>query len=247
MTSPIENEGTIVRVVRFRLPRRQNGLIGQVRAFISYSFQVIGYIRRNKKQGEGYDLVFSTSSRLQTAFLGTLVSKILKTKSIVELRDLFSENIGEMMGMAGKILFKPMINIMEYYVLKNSSKIVVVSPAFKSHILKKRPKMIVEVIPNGIDEEFIGGQFNKKTPSQPKVVLYAGNIGDGQGLEKIIPRLAAEKLFTHRFLIFGDGGKRTELIEASRNLPNITIFPPQPRKGDFRAVQGRGYFIFAPQ
>ncbi|ASG87739.1 colanic acid biosynthesis fucosyltransferase WcaI [Salmonella enterica] len=67
-------------------------------------------------------------------------------------------------------------------------------------------------------------------PEDKKIVLYSGNIGEKQGLEKVIDaaeRLRDRPLF---FAIVGQGGgkARLENMARERGLPNIKFLPLQP-------------------
>lgn len=67
-------------------------------------------------------------------------------------------------------------------------------------------------------------------PEDKNIVLYSGNIGEKQGLEKVID--AAEQLRDRplMFAIVGQGGgkSRLENMARERGLPNIKFFPLQP-------------------
>lgn len=67
-------------------------------------------------------------------------------------------------------------------------------------------------------------------PEGKKIVLYSGNIGEKQGLEKVID--AAERLRDRPliFAIVGQGGGRARLenMARERGLPNIKFLPLQP-------------------
>ncbi|EMA9766461.1 colanic acid biosynthesis fucosyltransferase WcaI [Salmonella enterica] len=67
-------------------------------------------------------------------------------------------------------------------------------------------------------------------PEGKKIVLYSGNIGEKQGLEKVID--AAERLRDRPliFAIVGQGGgkARLENMARERSLPNIKFLPLQP-------------------
>jgi glycosyltransferase involved in cell wall biosynthesis len=67
-------------------------------------------------------------------------------------------------------------------------------------------------------------------------VVYAGNIGDGQGLHSILPTLAEQLVGRVRFQVIGDGGRSDELREAlaQRQIENVELLKPVPRK----ALQG---------
>jgi hypothetical protein len=64
-----------------------------------------------------------------------------------------------------------------------------------------------------------------------RTILYAGNIGDGQGLYKIIPRAAHLLGEGYRFIVYGDGGQRGLLDNelARLKVGNVRILQPIPR------------------
>ena len=67
--------------------------------------------------------------------------------------------------------------------------------------------------------------------STKKVVLYAGNIGEGQGLEKILPPLASKLNEGFTFKVIGEGVMKEKLIEEiDRNdITNIQFESLVPR------------------
>ena len=64
-------------------------------------------------------------------------------------------------------------------------------------------------------------------------VLYAGNLGAGQGLEDILPQLAERLAGRVAFTVIGAGGGCVALRRAleARSLSNVTLLPHQPREG----------------
>jgi glycosyltransferase involved in cell wall biosynthesis len=62
-------------------------------------------------------------------------------------------------------------------------------------------------------------------------VLYAGNIGDGQGLHHILPELAERMSGRVHFRVVGDGGRVEALREKvrARALSNVELLPPVER------------------
>jgi glycosyltransferase involved in cell wall biosynthesis len=87
---------------------------------------------------------------------------------------------------------------------------------------------------NGIDEEFLvaAGAASTRAVGDPcTVVLYAGNIGESQGLHEVLPRLAIALRERARFIVIGDGGRRAALAAAiaAAGVDNIELLAPRPR------------------
>jgi glycosyltransferase involved in cell wall biosynthesis len=64
--------------------------------------------------------------------------------------------------------------------------------------------------------------------SRKKVVVYAGNIGEGQGLDKIIPQAAKLLGNKFQFLIIGDGGTKNLLQSAIEKMKLHNVFLKNP-------------------
>ena len=109
-----------------------------------------------------------------------------------------------------------------------------VSEGFTDYFLKKGVDTSNwSFFPNGVDQEFIGIDSQANTiPSSIKTVLYAGNIGSGQGLELVVPEIAKKLGGDFQFKIVGDGGKRKLLEERvdAMELDNVELLPPVGRE-----------------
>ena len=72
--------------------------------------------------------------------------------------------------------------------------------------------------------------FYLKKKSSKLLILYAGNIGDGQGLHKIIPYIA-NSLKDIQFKLIGDGSAKKLLIDNDlfKSQNNIEISKPMLR------------------
>jgi glycosyltransferase involved in cell wall biosynthesis len=87
--------------------------------------------------------------------------------------------------------------------------------------------------PNGVDQEFT--KINNKKDivlKQFKTILYAGNIGSGQGLEVILPDVAKKLGKNYQFLVVGDGGMKASLEGGikRKNIDNVEILSPVKRE-----------------
>ena len=86
--------------------------------------------------------------------------------------------------------------------------------------------------PNGIDDEFLNFPSPiKKLSKSVKTILYAGNIGSGQGLELVIPSIAKHLGPSYCFVIIGDGGTFSLLKKAIQleNISNVELLLPVSR------------------
>ena len=56
------------------------------------------------------------------------------------------------------------------------------------------------------------------------IITYAGNIGEGQGLEKIITKIAIKLGNSYEIHIIGDGGRKKALVEKLDGINNVKLF-----------------------
>jgi glycosyltransferase involved in cell wall biosynthesis len=206
---------------RFQLPKHQNGIFDQIIAFVFFFFNVQKFIYKKK-----WDIVVATSGRLFTASLAKLVSKQVSAKLYLDIRDLFTDTIKHIQQNFFFRLFMPLLYSIEKWTFKYASKINVVSSAFLPYIKKIAPNVPISTYTNGVDNFILKKNFiNSKVHNKP-LVLYVGNIGDGQSLNKIIP-LAANKLKDINFKIIGDGSGRKLLDNNNYILQNnLQILKP---------------------
>lgn len=212
---------------RIPLPSHQSGFISQAKAFIKFFFQARKLIKKNQKK---YNCVFATSSRLFTAFLGATISKKYRAPLFLDMRDIFTETMDSILPKPLKILFVPLFRRIERYALNQASAINLVSLGFTSYFSSKiKPSCTLSQISNGIDDCFTQPKETKRDPNHPITILYAGNIGEGQGIEKIIPELAKKIGGQCLFRIIGGGGRLSALQSVCTNIHNIQIIAPMPR------------------
>ncbi len=210
-----------VTLTRIKIVTHQSGFFDQARAFADYFFQTLK-ITRHKK----YNIVFSTSSRLFTAFLGARIAAKQKIPLILDMRDIFTDTMQSLLKFPLKMAL-PFFQWIEKYTIKKASLINLVSPGFASHFEKlKNSSCEMSRISNGIDECFYAIDFRHKKIRAKKRVLYAGNIGQGQGLENIIPVLAEQFFSQCEFVIVGGGGRLHALKKICEHLSNVVLLPP---------------------
>ena len=77
-----------------------------------------------------------------------------------------------------------------------------------------------------------------------KTIVYAGNVGEGQGLHTIIPD-AAVALPNYKFIIIGDGGAKHILEKelANKNVKNVELKAPVKRDELINIYQEADYLF----
>jgi glycosyltransferase involved in cell wall biosynthesis len=118
--------------------------------------------------------------------------------------------------------------------MRRAARINLVSRGFESYFLKHYGESSLAWFTNGVDEEFLAASMPARaraTGDARTLVLYAGNIGEGQGLHEILPPLALALRERARFVVIGDGGRRQALQSAlaARGLDNVELRLPVSR------------------
>ena len=224
-----EETGENYKINRLSVPMHASGMIEQAKAFTAYFKGAMKLIK-----GQKYDMVFASSSRLFTAFLGKRCAVKNHCPLYLDIRDIFVDTMKDIFK-EKKLIQIPAVwalGFIERYTFKNALHINLISGGFKPYF-KKYPKPSYSEYSNGIDDVFIeAGKETSVDTGKPYIITYAGNMGSGQGLEKIIPE-AAKKLGTdYKFRLIGDGGTRKKLEERLKelNVDNVELLNPMARK-----------------
>lgn len=218
----------LVSIYRVPVPQHRSGMLDQAITFFHFFRSV-----RRLVCGKHYDVVVATSSRLFTAWLGAKIKRDCGDKLVLDIRDIFTESIRDVLGPARAAWLVSILKILERHTLEAADSINVVSPGFVDYIHQHYRGVPMSLFTNGVDDEFakFGSVSDQAGLNREKVVLYAGNIGAGQALHKILPDAAAALVGEVRFVTVGDGGRRRELEKeiSVRGLRNIELHEPVNR------------------
>lgn len=216
-----------VSVHRVQLPAHKNGFVDQALTFRHYAKFV-----KEIADGKSYDLVFGTSSRLMTAVLASYMARRLNAKLYLDIRDIFVDTISDVFPRYITAWAVPVFGLLEKYALRRANHVNLVSEGFKAYFEPKYPSVQFSYFTNGIDDVFVNYSWPTEMPAaKDRVILYAGNMGDGQGLHFIVPELAQKLDEGFKFRLIGDGGKKSLLVNkvAELGLKNVEILPPVKR------------------
>lgn len=186
-------------------------------------FFVLGTLRALKIKG---DIVVATSTPITIAIPALVKKYFHHTPYIFEVRDVWPE-VPIAMGVIKNKLISKVLNHFEQYIYKNSAHIVALSDDMKKSILGRvnMPEDKVSVITNISETERFAvanpglNQIESLIGYEPeKVVLYAGTLGMVNGLKYMLELAIQTQMIDPgiKFLIFGDGMEKEELIAFSR-------------------------------
>jgi len=189
------------------------------------------------------DVVIATSPQLLVGLSGCWIARWKRVPFVFEVRDLWPESLAAVgIGSERSFLHRSLARVAGY-LYKSSSRIVVVSPAFKQHLAHhwQIDQHKISVIENGVETDL----FQPKPSQADKirtslgahdrfVVSYIGTMGMAHGLETILE--SAETLQTKApdvlFLLIGEGADkdRIKCQAAHRGLKNVIFLDEQPRE-----------------
>jgi hypothetical protein len=226
---------------RIDLPSHKSGMLDQVRSFRRYFAKALK-ITRNEK----YDLVFASSSRLFTAYLGLVIARKQKIPLYLDIRDIFVDTIDDVLkNKLVKTAILPFLKVIEKRTFSYASHINLISEGFKPYF-KKYNNAKYSFFTNGIDDVFLNNNKSSSlNGSTTKTITYAGNIGEGQGLHKIIPQAASKLGPSYQFKVIGDGGAKKVLEDeiAKLGLKNVDLIPPVTRERLLEIYNGSDFLF----
>ena len=221
-----------------RTPQKSHsgGMLSQTLLFCRFALFTSLFLWRNRQRR--YNLVYATSSRLFTALLGSICAFFMRVPLYLDIRDLFVDTISEVVGgVKGKLLFwvfKPL----QWFAFSRAQHINIVSQGFEQYVRQRYKKAQISCFTNGIDPIFYDQQWPRTATSNQRLrIYYAGNVGAGQGLEKVIPPLARTFSKKIEFVVIGSGSTLPHLQKEILNLDNVRIVKPMPRKAMLKELQ----------
>ncbi|GAA3693454.1 glycosyltransferase family 4 protein [Zhihengliuella alba] len=174
------------------------------------------------------DVVVVTVPALPNIAAGYAVARLRRTRLVVDMRDAWPD-----LARDAQIVKSARPGLMERvltFVQRRADLVVTVTEGF-ADVLRQRGARRVETVYNGFPAEQLPAPVPSREPfDAPLRVLYLGNHGESQGLEKLIDaaRLAGDAV---RLRFVGNGARKTELEEYARRVGADVDFQP-PSHGD---------------
>lgn len=223
----------------FRVPLAARGSGRPVRLVINYlSFIVSGLLCAPwLLRGRRYSviLVYGSSPILQAIpllFLGWLKD----CPVIVWVQDLWPESVAATGYLRNAAVLRVLGRVVRF-IYRHTDLLLVQSRAFEQAVAAAAPGKTVVYYPNSVDAVFCA-PAGADAPAIPGLdsgfpVVFAGNIGAGQGVEVIIAAAALLRDYPAvRFVIIGEGVRRAWLVQEARarGLDNVYLpgrHPPE--------------------
>ena len=207
----------------------------RVRSFLSF----MARSSRVAMGVKGIDLVMGTTPPLFQALSAWWVAFWRRKPFILEVRDLWPDFAIDMGVIKNPVLIWT-ARVLEKFLYRRATKILVNSPAYSAIIEKKGiAKEKIEYIPYGTDTEFFspkadGSKVRKELGiGKEFLVVYTGALGEANDIDTVLKAaslLANEKDI--KIVLFGDGKLRKELEAKSRKmkLKNLVFAGAKPKK-----------------
>jgi glycosyltransferase involved in cell wall biosynthesis len=204
-------------------------MVGQSRAFFTFARRVLAAVADRH-----YDVIVATSSRLMTASLGAWIARRKGARLYLDIRDIFVDTITDVLPTPAAWAVRLPLSLIERWTLRGADRINLVSPGFADYFRARCGEQPLSYFTNGVDAEFLQDVSTGRVPFDPDGrarIVYAGNIGEGQALHRILPRLAVALKERARFIVIGDGGRRDSLEAAvtAAGPGNVEFRDPMPR------------------
>ncbi len=177
------------------------------------------------------DLIIATSPPLLVALTGYFISRVKKTKLLLDIRDIWPDSAVAVGALRHRTILYFISKKLERF-LYNRANLITSSVYGLCERIRKSTKTPVFHLPNTVlltdfKPGYHGDRIKQKYGLNGKfIVLYSGNHGLAQGLEFILQSALLLKRFEDiLFLFVGEGVKKVYLEEQKRGLGlNNVIF-----------------------
>jgi colanic acid biosynthesis glycosyl transferase WcaI len=185
-----------------------------------------------------WDAVLAVCPLLQSGLIPVLLARRQKIPFIFHVQDLQLDAARELAIIRQPLLFA-VLERLERFLFTRSQAVTTISRAMAARIRDKgTPPERIHLLPNWADLEDIkpGERWNalrrELGVNADILVLYAGSMGEKQGLEVILDAAAITRYNRGiRYVFVGEGAARQRLMDQAQHLAleTVSFWPLQPR------------------
>jgi colanic acid biosynthesis glycosyl transferase WcaI len=187
-----------------------------------------------------WDAVMAICPPLQSGLLSSMLARRQKIPFVFHMQDLQVDAARKLGILRFPGLFT-FLKKLERMLLCRAAAVTIISAGMAARLSGQGvPSSRLHLFPNWADLEDIrpGPRNNnlRKELADPFeiIVLYAGNLGEKQGLEVILESASlTRKRPDIRYILAGEGAAKPRLLEQARHLAlaNVSFLPLQPKEG----------------
>ncbi|MBM4299935.1 MAG: colanic acid biosynthesis glycosyltransferase WcaI [Deltaproteobacteria bacterium] len=185
-----------------------------------------------------WDVVLAVCPLLQSGLVPALLARHQKVPFIFHVQDLQLDAAREL-GIIQQPLLFALLSRLEHFLFTRSQAVTTISRAMAARIQEKgAPPERVHLLPNWADLEAIKPGERRNAVRRELglnaeiMVLYAGSMGEKQGLEIILDAAAITRdNQAIRYVFVGEGAAREQLMDRAQRLAleTVSFWPVQSR------------------
>ena len=190
------------------------------------------------------DVIIASSPQLLVGLSGWWIAFVRRLPLVFEVRDLWPESLAAVgVGDENSLLHQALAAVAGF-LYRRSDRIVVVTPAFKKHLIERWqvPAEKISIVENGVEADLFApassaanAALRHELGADGKfLVCYIGTMGMAHGLETLLDAAAElqRRNSSAQFLLVGEGAEkeRIKAIAQSRGLANVCFLDQQPRE-----------------
>lgn len=228
----------VTRVPLF--PSHDKSKLGRVFNYLSFAFSSLMYGLFFSKRA---DVIYAYHPPLTVGISALIIKRFRRVPVVLDIQDMWPDTL-KATGMISNPRLLGFVSKVCNGIYSAVTKIIVLSPGFKDLLIDRGvPENKIEIIYNWADEEVLRATTSETPKELASIegfkVLFAGNVGQAQGLDVILDaanllKIDAPKL---QFLVLGRGLQLDDLkIRANQlNLDNVHFLPAvsMEKVGDF--------------
>ena len=218
----------VTRVPLF--PSHDKSKLGRVFNYLSFAFSSLIYGLFFSKRA---DVIYAYHPPLTVGISALIIKLFRRVPIVLDIQDMWPDTL-KATGMISNSRLLGFVSKVCNLIYSGVTKIVVLSPGFKDLLIDRGvPENKIEIIYNWADEDVLITKTGERPQDMVSIegfkVLFAGNVGQAQGLDVVLDAalLLKDDVPNIHFLVLGRGLKLDDLKrrEKELNLGNVHFFP----------------------
>ena len=190
------------------------------------------------------DVIIASSPQLLVGLSGWWIAFARQIPLVFEVRDLWPESLTAVgVGDEDSLLHRALAAVAKF-LYQRSDRIVVVTPAFKEHLVRRWrvPAEKIAIVENGVETDLFAPAaaaanhaLRRELGAEANfLVCYIGTMGMAHGLETLLDAAAQlqRQKSNAQFLLVGEGAEKERIKNRAQafGLANVSFLDQQPRE-----------------